>query len=79
MNNVLLDVMKKTAPRLNKDVTDGAAKKILEIIPEYFDDIIRSSIKSLNILSLFVSMIPVKVVLVLLCFHPDTVRYFTPP
>lgn len=48
MNSVLLDIMKKTAPRMNKDVTDGAAKKILEIIPEYFDDIIRSSIKSLN-------------------------------
>ena len=32
MNSVLLDVMKKTAPRMNKDVTDGAAKKILEII-----------------------------------------------
>ena len=48
MNSVLLNVMKKNSPHFNKDVTDGAAKKILETIPEYFDDIIRSSIKSLN-------------------------------
>ena len=48
MNRVMLDMLKKNTPHFNKDVTDGSAKKILETVPDYFDDIIRSSIKSLN-------------------------------
>lgn len=48
MNSVLADVIDKTCPKFNKNVTDGTAKQILKTIPEYLDDIIKSSLRSLN-------------------------------
>lgn len=54
MNSVLSATIDKHCPQFNTNVTNGTAKKILETIPAYFDDIIRSSIRSLN------SKIPLK-------------------
>lgn len=48
MNTVLSNTIDKYCPKFNTNVTNGTAKQILETIPEYFDDIIRSSIKSVN-------------------------------
>lgn len=48
MNTVLSNTIDKYCPKFNKNVTNGTAKGILETIPAFFDDIIKSSIKSLN-------------------------------
>jgi len=48
MNHVFKKLLEDTAPQFNKDVTDGVAKEIFRSIPAFLDDIIKSSIKSLN-------------------------------
>lgn len=48
MNNVLSKIIDDYSPQFNPKVTDGSAKEILRMAPEYLDMIFRSSIKSLS-------------------------------
>lgn len=48
MNNILSEVIDKHSPKVNKNVTEGTAKEVLQKAPYFLDDIIRSSIKSLS-------------------------------
>lgn len=48
MNSVLAETIDRCCPRFNKNVVDGTGAKVFATIPEYMDDIIRSSIKSLS-------------------------------
>lgn len=48
MNSVLAKTIDDYCPKFNTNVSDGTAKQILETIPEYYNKIIESSLKSLN-------------------------------
>lgn len=48
MNSVLAQTIDNYCPKFNKNVVDGTGAQVFATIPEYMDDIIRSSIKSLS-------------------------------
>jgi len=48
MNNILEQVMLKHTPRINKKITDGMAKEVLNAIPAYLDEFFRSGLSSLS-------------------------------
>lgn len=48
MNDVLSNILQHTTPRFNKSVTEGTSKEIMKHIPDYLDDIFKSSIRSLS-------------------------------
>ena len=48
MNSVLAGVIDQHCPKFNTNVTNGSAKEILKVVPEFLDDIFSSSIKSLS-------------------------------
>ncbi len=48
MNDVLKRTIEENCPKFNKNVVEGTAKYVLKVIPEFFDDIIKSSIRSLS-------------------------------
>lgn len=48
MNDLLARTIDNNCPKFNKDVTEGTAKEILKTIPDYLDDIIKSSLRSLT-------------------------------
>ena len=48
MNDVLSNIIDTKCPQFNTDITEGKAKELLELAPDYLDSIFRSSIKSLS-------------------------------
>jgi len=48
MNDVLARVLDNNTPKFNKNVTEGAAKKILKTAPEYLDEIITTSVNNMQ-------------------------------
>lgn len=48
MNDVLAKVIDTHCPKFNKAVTEGVSNLILRTVPEYLDNIFKSSIKSLS-------------------------------
>lgn len=48
MNTVLGNIIDTHCTKFNKNITDGCAKEILKTIPEYLDDIFKSSLKTLS-------------------------------
>ena len=48
MNAVLAQTIDKTCPKFSSNVVNGTAEYLFSTIPEYMDDIIKSSIKSLS-------------------------------
>jgi hypothetical protein len=47
MNNLLADIMDKSTIQINKVVSEGVAKDILKTVPEYINNFVIDSIKSL--------------------------------
>lgn len=48
MNNILANIIDENCPKFNKNVTEGVSNIILKTVPEYLDNIFKSSIKSLS-------------------------------
>lgn len=48
MNPILANIIDQTSPKFNRKVVDGSASDVLSQVPEFLDDIFRSSMKSLS-------------------------------
>lgn len=48
MNRILEEIFATRVPQFNKNVTNGSVKEIIDRLPEYFNNIIESAVKTLN-------------------------------